>query len=326
MDPIHIDNTFHTFIIVCWETLRHNSLIFGFVIAALTAALMSTIDTLINACAAIGIYDIYKPLFRPEADDRHYLKAARWASGIATVVGVLLVILFNNMKGSLMSIHYKGIMIIIPSIVTTIFLGAFWRRFTAKAACISMITGSILTVLTVQMNIFGHPVGWPEWIKPLAKFVGAPDNGIYIYTRALFGMTVTAIVGIIVSLLTKKQSREKLVGLTVDTLDEAMAAYKGGTPNHAVGEKIRALSVVLDEALPVNQVALASSVMERMKADPGDMIYVADSRWFLGGLRSSHVKAAPPHDDKAGTVRMSKATFDDAYLLEGRPVSLEKIF
>ena len=99
IEPIHIEKAAHTFIIVCWETLRRNSWLFGFVVAALTAALMSTIDTLINACAAIGIYDIYKPLIKPKADDKHYLKAARWASALATVLGLLLVIWFNKQHG-----------------------------------------------------------------------------------------------------------------------------------------------------------------------------------------------------------------------------------
>jgi len=38
--------------------------VFGFVMAALTAALMSTVDTLINATAAIFINDVYRPVHR----------------------------------------------------------------------------------------------------------------------------------------------------------------------------------------------------------------------------------------------------------------------
>jgi len=302
---------------VCWETLRHNSWLFGFVIAALTAALMSTIDTLINACAAIGIYDIYRPLIKPKADDKHYLKAARWASVLATVIGVLLVILFNKQKGSLMSIHYKGIMIIIPSIVTTIFLGAFWRRFTAKAACVSMIVGSVLTVVTLFR---------PQMIDFLAWFVHGPQNHIYIYMRALFGMTITALVGIAVTLFTKPESKEKISGLTVDTLDEAMEAYKGGKPNHEVGRKVRRLPVKIDDGLPFGKIALSPAAMETMKAREGDLLYMADSRWHLGGLRSQHVKALEPHGQDGDVVLMSQATHDDAFFLEGRPITLEKIF
>jgi len=318
LDPIHITNHFHTFIVVAWETLRHNAIVFGFVIAALTAALMSTVDTLINACAAIGIYDIYKPLFKPKAKDKHYLIAARWVSGATALVGLLLVYMFSHMKGSLMSIHYKGIMIIIPSIVTTIFLGAFWKRFTAKAANISMITGSVLTVFTVW---------YPKLIDPLAWFVSAPQNGIYIYSRALFGMVLTAIVGIIITLTSKPDEKyqKKIRGLTIDTLDYAMEKYKGGKPNHLVGEKIRRLPVVFDESIPLGKISLSQAIMERMKANEEDLIYMEDSRWYLGGLRSDHVKTDAAHNGN-NEVKMSKATFEKAMMLEGKPITLEKIF
>ena len=318
INPIMIENTFHTFTIVVWETVKQNAVLFGFIVAALMAALMSTIDTLINACAAIGIYDIYKPLFKPEADDEHYLKAARWASAITTCVGMLLVVWFAQQKGSLMSIHYKGIMIIIPSIVTTIFLGAFWKRFNAKAACISMVVGSILTVITVVK---------PDFIDPLAWFVQGPLNGKYIYMRALFGMLFTAIIGIVVTLLTPAADDAHVVGLTVDTLDDAMKRYKGENElNHEVGEKVKGLTVTFDESVPVGFIKLSDASMGTLKAKANDLVYMEDARWFLGGLRADHVKAleCPECDDNQ--VKMNKATFENAYLLDGKPVTLEKIF
>jgi SSS family solute:Na+ symporter len=318
IDPIHITNHFHTFIIVAWETLRHNAIVFGFVIAALTAALMSTVDTLINACAAIGIYDIYKPLIKPKADDKHYLHAARWVSGGTALIGLILVYMFSNMKGSLMSIHYKGIMIIIPSLVTTIFLGAFWRRFTAKAANISMIVGSIFTILTVFV---------PDMINPLAWFVSAPQNGIYIYSRALFGMVLTAIVGIVITLRTKpsEQQLERSNGLTIDTLDYAMEQYKGGIPNHLKGKKVKHLPVVIDESIPTGKISLSNKIMELLKANVDDMVYMEDSRWYLGGLRSDHVMTSTPHNG-GNEVKMNRQTFEKAMMLDGKKVTLEKIF
>jgi len=318
---IDIQNTFHTFIVVCWVTVKENPWVFGFIVAALIAALMSTIDTLINACAAVGIYDLYKPLFKQNASDEHYLKAARWASIIATAIGGALVILFyqqqKNGGGSLMSLHYKGIMVIIPAIVTTILLGAFWKRFNATAACVSMVVGSIITVATV----------WnPEWITPLSNFVKGPDNSVFIYMRAMFGMTITAAIGIVVTFVTAPQDQEKIVGLTVGTLDEAMENYKGGKPNHTVGGKLRKLDVSYDDSIPMNLIEMNPKDMDVLKAEDQDMIYMEDSRWQLGGLRSNHVKVRGNTALKTHTVSMSKKTYEEAYLLEGKKVSVEKIF
>ena len=322
-EMIEISNTFHTFLVVCWATVKQNAWVFGFIIAALMAALMSTIDTLINACAAVGIYDLYKPLVKKDASDKHYLKAARWASVITTIIGILLVIWFNTQKGSLMSIHYKGIMIIIPAIVTTIFLGAFWRKFTAIAACVSMLVGSLITVLTVW---------YPEAIDGLAAYVSGPQNGKYIYMRALFGMLVTGIVGIAVTFIqliffpeSAKKNYDKSNGLTIDTLDQAMINYKGGKPNHEVGVKVSGLVIKIDDSLEHNVVMLSPDNMGLLKANDEDMIYIADQRWYLGGLRSNHVKVMADKKLMVNDIRMSNKTFEEAYLIDGKALTAEKI-
>ena len=315
-DFIEIENTFHTFIVVCWTTVKQNPWIFGFVVAALMAALMSTIDTLINACAAIGVYDLYKPLIRPRASDKHYLKAARWASVTATLTGLLLVIWFNNQKGSLMSIHYKGIMTIIPAIVTTIFMGAFWKKFNSPAACISMILGSAVTVLTVW---------YPKLISPLAWFLSGPLND-YIYFRALFGMSVTALIGFVVTTLTSHTENKNITGLTIDTLNEAMKTYKGsGIPNHRPGQKVKNLSITFDQSIEDGWIQISPKTMELMAVDEGDIVYVSDTRPWLGGLRSGHVKVRRKDNLCDSEIVMSKATLNRAYLLTDQKVNLEKI-
>ena len=314
-DLVQIENSFHTFIIVCWATVKQNPWVFGFIVAALMAALMSTIDTLINACAAIGIYDLYKPLIKPQASDQHYLKAARWASMVATLMGALLVIWFNTQKDSLMNIHYKGIMTIVPAIVTTIFMGAFWKRFTSTAACISMVLGSLITVGTVWA---------PEIIAPLSRFVLGPEGGEFIYFRALFGMGVTAIMGFLITMLTKDEKDIK--GLTIDTLDEAMISYKGGgKPNHRPGEKLTNLIPTIDDKMEKDWIALSPQSMAHMEAEPGDIIYISDQRWWLGGLRSHHVKLKTKSTLSHGEMAMSTETFNKAYLLHHRLVCAEKL-
>ncbi len=318
--PIDIANTFHTFLVVCWSTLKQNPWVFGFVIASLMAALMSTIDTLINACAAVLIYDIYKPLISPKANDKQLLYAARWASMISTFVGLLLVIWFNKQKGgSLMEIHYKGIMVIIPAMVTVLFLGVFWKRFNSYGACAAMIFGSMLAVATVW---------FPGWIEPLSEFVSGPINGKYIYMRALFGICASAVIGITVSLLTPAQDENHHSGLTVWSITDAMRAYKGGgEPNFKKGEKLRGITAVYDNNLPEGVICVSKNTKAKLGADIGDIIYVSDQREILGGLRSDHLKITTLVNQnlKDDEVLIHKTTFKEAYLLEGRPLSLEKM-
>ena len=216
-----------------------------------------------------------------------------------------------------MSIHYKGIMVIIPALVTSIFLGAFWRRFNAAAASVSMVGGSIFTLMTVW---------YPEWIDPLARFVGGSVNGEYIYMRALFGMVVTAVIGIFVTFVTRKADKKHSLGLTADTLDEAMKHYKGGAePNHELGEPVRDLEFEIDNKLKTSHIKVSKETMEAMSARPGDLIYLSDNRWILGGLRSDHVFLDGTHSKGKNLVILSEETKDLAYLLDHKQVMVEKI-
>ncbi|MHC4130071.1 MAG: sodium:solute symporter family transporter, partial [Planctomycetota bacterium] len=53
--------------------------LFGLVVAAVIAALMSTLDTLLSAVSAVAVNDIWRTV-RPGRDDAHYLRAARGAA------------------------------------------------------------------------------------------------------------------------------------------------------------------------------------------------------------------------------------------------------
>ena len=164
--PFDLLDTYHTFTTVLWTVMNENVWVFAFIMAALLAALMSTVDTLINACAAIGVNDLYRR-FKSEHTEKHYLNVARVVSAIATGVGLLLVWLFSTMKEDLFNLHYKGVMVIIPAMVTTIFMGAFWPRFNAWGASVAMIAGSAINLLTVAN---------PGWIEPLSRFRARPST------------------------------------------------------------------------------------------------------------------------------------------------------
>jgi len=65
--------------------------------------------------------------------------------------------------------------------------------------------------------------------------------------------------------------------------------------------------------------------MNRMKAAPGDLLYIADARRWLGGLRSLHVKAGKAHD-QGNVVLIAEDAFSAGSFLSNRRVRLEKFF
>ena len=122
--------------------------VFGFIMAALTAALMSTVDTLINATAAIFINDVYRPvkeyLKKDEQTererDRKELNAARWSSVGITILGVIAVMALNHFP-TVYEAHGYFHSTLTPPLVVAIFLGIFWRKFTPAAVMSTFIVG-----------------------------------------------------------------------------------------------------------------------------------------------------------------------------------------
>ena len=315
-EPLQIENTYHTFVNVIGYVVQNNPIILGIVLSALLAALMSTIDTLINAATAIFIYDIYKPLVKANSSDKHYLKTAKLSTLAITVLGLLLSSWFFFQKGTLMSIHYKGIMVIIPSLVTTLLLGMLWNRFNSISASCALTVGVALTFLTLW---------FPEWVYPLRNFFyGSPTGDPFLF-RALFGMLASGLTGVIVCFFTAPADKEKIQGYTLDSIDKAMWFFKGGKPNLQLGQRVKDLKLQIDDNLKEGEISLSKNMIEKMKAEKQDIIYIADQRWYLGGLRSGHFRLSGTHKLEDSVLLISKSALEKSYLLDNKTLFAKKI-
>ncbi len=321
--------------------------IFGFILAALSAALMSTIDTLTNATAALFIYDVYQPYIKPGATDKHYMRSARVTSAVTALCGMGIGMFFMTFGKDMYKIHGMFQAFVSPPIVAAVFLGAFWKRFTSAGAIAALLGGIACIGLS---KIF------PELVQPFAHGVSPDKAGQYNYMTAFFGLFCSAAIGIIVSLFTTPKTASEIAGLWIGTMDFGMRRFKGKDPNHSVGKKVKAkiyLSTdgVTDPTLALTYeeyqnkisagepdqqykdgmpqpyypiVRMSSADLAAMKAEPGDLLYIADGRWWLGGLRSSHCRAGEPHNEDH-VVYMTANAFDLASFLKGRPVKVEKL-
>ncbi|MDB4627118.1 MAG: sodium:solute symporter family protein [Verrucomicrobiales bacterium] len=279
--------------------------VFGLVLAALTAALMSTVDTLITAVAALTVNDVYKRHLRPEATDAQMLRVARVASVGVALIGVILVPVFMGFD-SIYAAHGAFTASVTPPLVVTLLLSVFWRRFTAKAALMTLIGGLLAMALSIV---------FPHVITPFAHGVPIPlgEDGseasgmkVYKFMRAFYGITVCLGIGVMVTLFTKPESKERQRGLVWGTVSDALRRYKGSPGTEHGSVRSKALPFVVKETpserrgegrLPV--VTLSEGVRKRLGASLGDLLYISDSRWWLGGLRSAHVIVGDAPSDKA---------------------------
>ena len=317
------------------EFLSHPG-IFGLILAALTAALMSTVDTLITAVSAIVVNDVYKPYIHPGAGEKLLLRTARISAVGVTLLGIALVPVFMQFK-TIYAAHGAMTAAVTPPLVVALMLSVFWRRFTAKAALATIVGGLAMIVVSVFV---------PEIIRPFAHGVPMePDfreagDGLfagakqYKFMRAFFGLSVSSLIAVVVTLFTKPEPIEKQAGLVWGTVKDAILHYKGSAGSE--DDTAETLAMPLrsevepplqgESQLPV--VRLSSSVLQQLRAKVGDPVYITDTRWWLGGLNSMHVVIGDVLDGEDDRVEMGPDTFKVIVTgrREDKPVKVERLY
>ena len=317
------------------EFLSHPG-VFGLILAALTAALMSTVDTLITAVSAVVVNDIYKPLIKPGATEKQLLRTARITSIGVTLFGIALVPVFMQFK-TIYAAHGAMTAAVTPPLVVALMLSVFWRRFTATAALATIVGG----LFAIGVSIF-----IPEIIRPIAHGVPMDENfrdngdGLfagakqYKFMRALFGLSVSSIIGVTVTLFTKPESKAKQAGLVWGTIKEAIRHYKGSEGSENDAADTLAMPRKSEAEAPLEGegrlavVNVSVTVMARLRAKVGDPVYITDTRWWLGGLQSMHVVIGGQIESSEDVVELGPETYDIVVTSRrhGKPLKVERLY
>ena len=204
-----------TIFVVVANVITHPG-VFGFIMAALTAALMSTVDTLLNATAAIYINDIHRPVKKWlskkvqtwKEEDKQELFSARIATVVFTFLGVLSVIPFSKFP-TVYEAHGYFHSTLTPPLVVAIFLGVFWKRFTNAAVIGTLVGGVALMVLGMYypqplIQIFDHGTAFDP--KHPYTYIGALYN---LFVCAMFAVLTTYTTGLQLRLLNKIRQHPK---------------------------------------------------------------------------------------------------------------------
>ena len=132
----------------------------GVMVAALLAALMSTVAGALNSISTLCSFDLYKR-FKPDTSDRELVLIGSITAGVALLLAIGLVPVLNRYESI-----FNGLNTIIAHIappVTTVFvLGVFWKRASARSAEVTLLLGSLLGA-----GVFFVNLTWPE--NPLAQ-------------------------------------------------------------------------------------------------------------------------------------------------------------
>jgi len=367
---------------------------FGLILSAVIAALLSTIDTYIIAVSSLMTNDVLRVL-APHRTDAFYLRSARILSALAAALGLGMIPL-HSLYDSVYQTLSACTSFIIPPLVVVLCLAITWRGFTSRAAFWTLVFGA---AAMVGSNLK------PELILPISHGVSM-ENG-FPYLRSLFGLLIAAplavgitwfdrsrltpswiwratfwtaipavmgtifvlvphdpldslsaaeraartssveatalgedkqdhtsrdlaivaflslAIGVAIAWSDTKPSKAPEPGLVMSTLSEARTRFKGSPPSDRHAGASRIFDPELIEH-PEVWVRLPRASMHELALEPGDLVHVSDSRWWLGGFRSAHARVAPV-EEQAERAALSTAAFVRAHLLPGRPVRVTKI-
>ncbi len=127
----------------------------GLVVAALAAAIVSSMASMLNSIATIFTMDIYKPYFNKWATDKRTVNVGRITAGVALVIAVLIAPQLSSVPQVFQFIQeYTGL--VSPGILAVFVMGLFWKKTTTKAAIVGVLS-SIVVALLLKVPVLGLP-------------------------------------------------------------------------------------------------------------------------------------------------------------------------
>lgn len=128
----------------------------GLVLAALAAAIVSSIASMLNSTATIFTMDIYKPYFQRKDSEKGLVRVGRLTAALALVIAVLLAPQLADLGQVFQYIQeYTGV--VSPGILAVFILGLFWRKTTNSAA----IWGVLISI-PIAFYFKVAPNGWSD--------------------------------------------------------------------------------------------------------------------------------------------------------------------
>jgi len=136
----------------------------GLILAALSAAIVSSLASMLNSTSTIFTMDIYKSLINKKADDKSMVKIGRLSVLVSLIIAMLIAPQLGNLGQVFQFIQeYTGV--VSPGILGVFLMGLFYKKSTNNAA----IWGVILSI-PIAMFFKVAPNDW----STLPIFINIP--------------------------------------------------------------------------------------------------------------------------------------------------------
>lgn len=156
----------------------------GVAFAALTAAVVSSLASMLNSTSTIFTMDIYKPYFEKNSSDKKTVRVGRLSATGALIIAAIVAPLLGGIDQAFQFIQeYTGI--VSPGILAVFILGLFWKKTTNRGAIIG-----VLSSIPVAMYF---KIGQNGWINsPLFPNIPFLDQMGYTAVITLIIIIITS--------------------------------------------------------------------------------------------------------------------------------------
>ena len=132
----------------------------GLVFAVLTACLVSTIGSALNALSTVFTMDIYMKRHRHDASQSHINFVGRLATVCGAALAIVLTVAIDSIKGlNLFNVFQSVLGFIAPPMTAVFLLGVFWRRTTTLAANLALTAGTAFCLAVGVLYLWP-----PQWL------------------------------------------------------------------------------------------------------------------------------------------------------------------
>ena len=182
----------------------------GLVFAALIAAIVSSLASMMNSISTIFTMDVYRAL-RPSRPEHHYVTVGRITALSAMVIALILAQPFlGGMESAFQTIQeYSGF--VAPGVVAVFLLGLFWKRANTAGAFALLLSSVGLSFL---FWLLANPAALGGAGAGLLSAMGLEALDLPFVVRIWIVFMACLAAGVIVSLATPRPTEGRPVDLT----------------------------------------------------------------------------------------------------------------
>jgi SSS family solute:Na+ symporter len=163
----------------------------GVAFAALAAAIVSSLASMLNSTSTIFTMDIYKQYINKNASDKTTVNVGRISAAIALLIASVMAPLLGGIDQAFQFIQeYTGI--VSPGILAVFMLGLFWKKTTNKAAIIGALS-SIPIAMYFKVAPNGWSTNWVFSLLPESFYLDVPFMDQMGYTVLITMAIIVAV-------------------------------------------------------------------------------------------------------------------------------------